>query len=258
MEYHRSKDKILSKIGYYNDQKGIINRYLRESRNWTTHIEKTKKAILDGMINKERRKVLVLGSGWLLDVPVKELSEAFEQVWLADVYHPPQVVKNTSRMNNVMLIQTELTGLADQVYHVAKVFRKTKYKTPVSDFKPVSAPDFSSYDYVVSCNILSQLDIILADHLRKYNLYTEDEVLTFRKLVQQSHIGALPNGKTTLVCDVEEWIMDDTEKVSEKRPLLHVPLPGIETMRSWVWKFDTKMTYYPGFKTYFKVASVSF
>ncbi len=256
--YHRSKDKILSKIGYYNDQKGIMNRYLREIQNWNAHIGKTKKAILEGMSGKLRGKVIVLGSGWLLDVPYEELSKEFREVWLADVYHPPQVMKKAAQFSNIKFIQVELTGFAEQVYNAAKVYRKTKFRTPVEEFKPVIPIDLSQYDYVISCNILDQLDIILTDFLRENNVYTDPELEGITRKIQKAHLDALPRNKSLLICDVEEWVMDAEEKVSKKKPLIYDSLPGTESMITWIWKFDTQMTYYPSHITYFKVAAVYF
>ena len=256
--YHRSKDKKLSRIGYYNDQKGIMNRYLREVQNWNVHLEKTQKAILEGMAGKSRNKVIVLGSGWLLDVPLTELAKSFKEVWLVDVYHPPQVIKKASQYSNIKFIQTELTGLAEQIYNSTKVYRKTRFKTPVEVLKPAPVIDLNPYDYIISCNILSQLDIILMDYLREYHVYSTEEMEYMVKQIQKAHIDILPNKKTLLICDLEEWVMDAEEKVSTRRPLVFVPLPGMETMTSWIWKFDTKMTYYPNHKTYFKVASFNF
>lgn len=256
--FHRSKDKILSKIGYYKDQKGILNRYLREIQNWSTHLDNSKKAIIEGIAGKKRNKVIVLGSGWLLDVPYEELAEAFNEVWLVDVYHPPQIVKKASQFSNIKLIQAELTGLAEQVYDFTKVFRKTKYKTPVDEFNPMVPLDLNLYDYVVSCNIMSQLDIILTDYLREYNDYSKEEIEAIIKKIQQAHVDSMPRKKSLLICDLEEWVFDADETNSIKRPLVHIALPGYNTMNSWIWKFDTQMTYYPSSRTYFKVASFHF
>jgi hypothetical protein len=256
--YHRSKDKILSKIGYYNDQKGIMNRYLREVNNWNIHLEKSKKAILEGISGKSRNKVIILGSGWLLDVPIRELAESFQEVWLADVYHPPQVIKKVSSFSNIKFMQMELTGMAEQIYTAAKVFRKTKFKTPVQEFKSTIPIDLSQYDYVISCNIFSQLDIILTDFLKQYQVYTAEEIEDITRLIQLTHLDALPRNKTTLICDQEEWVMDAQELETRKRLLILVPLPGLETMSTWIWKFDSQMTYYNSLKTYFKVAALYF
>lgn len=253
--YHRSKDKILSKIGFYLDQKGIMNRYLREVNHWNFHLEKSKKAILEGANGKNRNKVIVMGSGWLLDVPFSELAGMFQEVWLADIYHPPQVVKRVSAFSNIKFIQVELTGMAEQVYNAAKVYRKTRFKTPVKDLKSNLPIDLSAYDYVISCNILSQLDIILTDFLKDHQVYSDEELKEISRLIQLAHLSALPPDKTTLICDLEEIVLDAHELETRRRPLVLVPLPELDKMSAWVWKFDTQMTYYNSLKTYFKVAS---
>lgn len=258
MIYHRSKDKILSRIGYYNDQKGIMNRYLREVQNWNEHLERTKKAILDGSVNKVKNKAIILGSGWLLDVPIDKLACSFREVWLADVYHPPQILKKAAQFPNIKFIQTELTGLAEQIYNSTKVYRKTKFKTPVTEFKPSFPIDLNQYDYVVSCNILSQLDVILTDYIKEYHAYTPEELDYLVGQIQKSHVDSLPRNKTVMICDMDEWMLDENENVIKTRPLVYIDLPGKETMSTWIWKFDTQMTYYESFNTYLNVASLSF
>ncbi len=250
--YHRSKDKILAKIGYYHDQKGILNRYLREVQNWNFHLEKSKSAIADGITGKARNKVIVLGSGWLLDVPLEELAKSFQEVWLADIYHPPQIIKKASQFPNIRFIQVELTGMAEQVYNSIKVYRKSKYKTPDREFNSTIPIDLNSYDYVISCNILDQLDIILTDFLKENNIYSTEEIELIIKKIQKTHLDSLPLNKTTLICDLEELLVNADDQIISKRPLVHVSFPG-SVIESWIWKFDTQMTYYPDFNTYFKV-----
>lgn len=251
--YHRSKNKILSKIGYYNDQKGIINRYLREIKNWEPHLENTKRIILEEINGKSRNKVIVLGSGWLLDIPYQELASAFKEVWLVDVYHPPQSMKKASHFSNIKFMQTELTGMAEQVYNFTKLFRKTKFKTPVDDFKPVVPLDLSLYDYVISCNILDQLDIILTDYIKEYKVYTDAEIDRIVEIIQQSHLNSLPQNKSLLICDMEEVLLNSEDSETNRRNLLQIKLPQDTLIDKWTWKFDTLMTYYPNCKTFFEV-----
>jgi hypothetical protein len=253
MMYHRSKDKILSKIGYYNDQKGIINRYLREIKSWEPHLENTKRSIIEGIPGKNLNKVIVLGSGWLLDIPYQELASAFKEVWLVDVYHPPQSMKKASHFSNIKFIQTELTGMAEQVYNYTKLFRKTRFKTPVTDFKPVIPIDLSLYDYVVSCNILDQLDIILTDYLKQFKVYSDVEINDIIRIIQQSHFDSLPRNRSLLICDMEEILLDAKNNETAKRSLLQIKLPQEALINKWTWEFDTLMTYYPTNKTFFEV-----
>ncbi|MDX9697808.1 MAG: hypothetical protein RBT49_18595, partial [Bacteroidales bacterium] len=73
---------VLQKMQYTSDQQGIIKRYLREKEGWDIHISKTKQAVLQSSNTKKKGKVLVLGSGWLLDCPINELSQNFDEVIL--------------------------------------------------------------------------------------------------------------------------------------------------------------------------------
>ena len=41
--------------------------------------------------------VTVLGSGWLLDLPLAEMLEKTEMIYLVDIVHPPEVVMQAGR-----------------------------------------------------------------------------------------------------------------------------------------------------------------
>jgi hypothetical protein len=217
----------------------------------------TKSAILKGMEGKARNKAIVLGSGWLIDVPFEELASSFQELWLVDVYHPPQTVKRASLFTNIRFIQTELTGLANQVYDSVKLYRKSKFKTPVGNLKPASPIDLNSFDYVVSCNILSQLDVILTDYIREYNIYSAEEINGLITTIQSAHVRSLPINKSILISDVEEQFIDGGETMVNSRPLLMVPLSSTDISDTWIWKFDTQRTYNPQYMTYFKVVTLN-
>lgn len=255
--YNSFTDDILSSIGYYKDQRGIIYRYLREAQNWHSHLENTKNAILDGIPNKKRNKAIVLGSGWLLDVPLSELAQTYNEVWLVDIYHPVEAVKKASQFKNIRFVQIEITGLAEQIYKIRKDYKATKIKMPLESLKPTPMINLNAFDYVISCNILSQLDIILTDYLREKDIYSEEELVYLVKLIQSSHINSLPPRKSTLICDIEELRINPKDDTIEKTPLILVPLIRVKTINSWVWKFDTQMTYYESFYTDFNVAAFS-
>lgn len=81
----------LHKMGFIQDQNGIIRRFKREKQNWDDHMTQSKSFILKSAKNKENLPdnlsakqadkagvtCAVLGSGWLLDLPLDELSEMF-------------------------------------------------------------------------------------------------------------------------------------------------------------------------------------
>ena len=68
---------ILKKFGFFKDQNGIINRYLREKEAWQAHLSNTRDFIINSSMNKDNSKAVILGSGWLLDIPVDELSKKY-------------------------------------------------------------------------------------------------------------------------------------------------------------------------------------
>jgi hypothetical protein len=69
-------------MGFIKDQEGIMNRYLRESSQWKKHLEKTRNFISGSFSHTEAETVAVLGSGWLLDVPLDHLVQRFRHVYL--------------------------------------------------------------------------------------------------------------------------------------------------------------------------------
>ncbi len=87
-----------------------MNRYLRESAGWNKHLERTRKFISDSFAHTEAESVAVLGSGWLLDVPLDHLIQRFRKVYLVDIHHPIQIRKKTAGMSQVELIEADLTG----------------------------------------------------------------------------------------------------------------------------------------------------
>lgn len=65
--------RILRKMKILSDQQGIINRYLREKDVWNEHLENSKSFITGCLKKRMARNILILGSGWLLDLPAPML-----------------------------------------------------------------------------------------------------------------------------------------------------------------------------------------
>ena len=75
-------------MGYLSDQKGIMNRYLNQQGGWDSHLDNSKRFIERSAFLKNKRSVAVLGSGWLLDVPIDYIAQEFGEVYLVDIAHP--------------------------------------------------------------------------------------------------------------------------------------------------------------------------
>jgi len=239
--YENSDERMFRRMGYFDDQSGIIRRYRREREHWDIHLKNT------------RQSAAVLGSGWLLDVPVDEMSRYFEKLYLYDLRHPVAVKKQAHLLSNVELRVCDISCFARPVYQYTKQYRNRKERPSINTIQPQTVLDLSGFDFVFSCNILNQLDILLIDYLAQFFDLSHDEMLAFSSNVQHNHIDMLPRNRSCMVADYEEIVSspDGTEisrKTSVHHPIIHRP-----DIQRWIWKFDTKMTYYKDRKTFFEV-----
>ncbi len=248
--------KILRKMNFLSDQEGIISRFLNESSNWEPHLNKSREFILDSVRGKNIPLITILGSGWLLDVPLEELEKECNKILLIDIFHPPQILHKIRDLPSVKAIQMDITGgMIEEAYHLVQEFRKTGRKKNITDLTSSGfQPDFKP-GFVVSLNILNQLDILIVDYLKKFSVYTGEEIMALRKMIQQSHLDSLRAEQSCIVTDFEERVYDDSrlERVS---PLVHVPLPEGKRKTSWEWLFDSQKTYYSGKTTKFNVVAI--
>ena len=249
---------MFSRMGYFADQSGIIRRYHREREGWDAHLQNTRKFALEAMRGKNRKSAATLGSGWMLDVPLEEMSRYFDKVYLYDVRHPAKVKKLIKPLGNVELRIIDISCFARPVYQYAKQYRNSKKRPPVSDIQPQSTIDLSSFDFVFSCNILNQLDILLVEYLSQFFDLTNEEIVDLRKNVQKWHIDMLPVNRSCLVADYEEITFTPQGKELSRKPSVYHHIIHSEDARRWTWMFDTKMTYYKDKKTFFEVLGVVF
>lgn len=243
------------RAGYVKDQMGIRNRYLREKHNWQSHLDNTRNFILESAQSFEKKgSVAILGSGWLYDVPIEELSQMFESVHLVDIVHPEPVKERMKKLPNVALHTCDLTGNAVHLAMQSATFDEFMSHLPESK----TGIDFDAYDMVVSVNLLNQLDIILCDYLQKRFRVGESQLQHVRRLIQQQHVDYLPKGKSCLVTDYLEIETPVGGSESVQKQLLYCKLPETATFKEWNWVFDTNQRYSVKNNTTFKVKAVCF
>ncbi len=233
-EYRR----ILARLGYYDYQSGLIYRHLNQEGGWDSHLEKSRAYIMRMIDHYKPEKVTVLGSGWLLELPVAEIIEQTGNLTLVDIVHPPEVVKQAGAYKNVTLIEADLTGgVIEEVWKKAggiSFFRK-----PVN-IKELLVPDYKSetdQGMVISLNLITQLESLLVDFLKKRIKATEEEYLTFRTEIQKKHLEFLMKQRSVLITDYEEIF---TSRLGETKivPTLLTPLPESSFSEEWTWNFD--------------------
>lgn len=246
----------LYRMGYSSDQQGILNRYLREKSSWDDHLNHSRQFILKSLENKEKGKVVVLGSGWLLDLPIHELATQFKQVVLVDIRHPAQILKKISKYSNIITQNEDITGgMIDFFYYNRKNLKQNK---PLIIPENIHFSVSKDADFVISLNILCQLHIILMDYIKSLSVKTAIDFSALEKQIQHSHISMLPKGKSCLITDIEEEILNPDNELIGINPLIRVDLPEGNFSQHWQWKFDTQMTYREDAKTYFNTKAIDF
>jgi hypothetical protein len=249
---------MLRRMGYLSDQKGIQWRYQNEKKNWDVHINNTKQFIVNQASLRNNNSVAVLGSGWLLDVPLDFLASYFKKVYLFDVFHPQAVREKAKKYRNVHLVRQDISGGAiSECYRAVKYFKKNRNKLPLPEFDIRGFSFTEELDCVISINILNQLDILSLDHLIRYKIYTDEEITSLRKLIQQKHIDSLPANKTILISDHEEIWYDSDGKTVGGKPLVFVKVADEKILSRWIWVFDTNLNYYPDRNVSFRVMAAT-
>jgi hypothetical protein len=199
----------------------------------------------------------VLGSGWLLDVPLDELRHKFEHVYLVDIHHPPQIRKKVEGLKGVELLEEDLSGGA--IEQVWSLLRKNKGSIPATrlvgeiSLNPPLAG--RQADALISVNLLNQLDIILCDHIRRKLPFQQELSVSFRAAIQAFHLEWLTKKPGCLVTDTTEHRIPHKGTASSK-PLLYTDLPEGIRRDSWEWDFDSRGTYHPGSRTRMEVQAV--
>ena len=202
-------------------------------------------------------KVTVLGSGWLLDLPLTELIEKTEKIYLVDIVHPPEVIKQAGNLEKVVIVEQDITGgLIEKVWSTSRESHFfNKLKSLESIIIPEYMPDFDP-GMIISLNILTQLETRLIECLKKRSVISEDEFHRFRKEIQEKHIGFLMKHKSVLITDYDEVVI---KKHGESTivPSLIAELPEGQFREEWTWDIDLKGEDYYNRRRVMKMVSIA-
>jgi hypothetical protein len=229
---------MLNKMGYYNYQNGLIYHHVNQEGGWENHQERCRNFIIKALELYKPEKVTVLGSGWLLELPFTELIERTGRVCLTDIIHPPDVISQVGSFNNVELKEQDVTGGL-----IAEVWQKTKkysFLKKLKSLEDIIIPEFepdSNPGMVISLNILTQLESLLIDFLKKRSKIKEEEFNHFRTEIQRKHVDFLKKHRSVIITDYAEVIMNRAGSI-KTIPTLLTDLPPCEVREDWTWNFD--------------------
>jgi len=215
----------VKEIGYLRELIGMAARYKRCRDAWQPHLDRCQELIIQAMAGRSGR-VVVLGSGLLYDVPLKHLSDHFEEVVLVDILHMPAARKAVRPFANVTLQTRDITGLVEPLYRHVK------------QGEPLILPDAANLradaaDLVISLNVLSQLAVLPTQ-------FAQLEAAVAQSMMQ-AHVDALERSSAgvCLITEVEQRLCLDREVIEKDQPLSGVVISrGLKAnSTSWDWDF---------------------
>lgn len=236
----------IKSMGYLKELIALEARFHRCAHLWQPHLEKTKAVISDAVATVEnKRKVVVLGSGILADIPLRTLSENFETVVLQDVCFLKSTLKYLHPFSNIVCQTRDITGITDPLH-------AWEQSGQHADHLPLPTrpehDDIAEADLVISANILSQLPLIPTTYLRRKRPELDEATLKmFCQGIIQSHLAALDtcSGSKCLITEIERQYCDGTSILETEDPLWGHALNI--TGETWLWdiapKSETGMDY---------------
>lgn len=255
MNHNVAYRRILSRMGYYNYQRGLIYHHLNEEGSWNSHLKNCRDFILKSIEYYNPSVVTVLGSGWLLDLPVKEMADKLSLINLVDIVHPPEVRNQTAELKNIVLIEDDITGgLIEEVWNKT---RHNSFLNRLSSFDCINVPIYNprfETGMIISLNILTQLESLPVEWLKKKSRAVEENFLTFRKAIQENHIFLLKHFKSVLITDISEVITDRAGNVTELKSFL-AKMPEAKFKMEWKWDFELKQSDFYNKRSEFNVAA---
>jgi hypothetical protein len=246
---------MLKRLGYVDDQLGIAHRYNQEGTSWNNHLTKTKQAILKFVAKGEYRSIAILGSGWLLDVPLDELIQQGKTVVLADIIHPKQLIHRWKGNSSVVFIEVDLTGGATEILNniISQKIGDTEAILLLSNLSPNNL--LPKTDAIISVNLISQLSQIPIERLKEKGVISDYVATTTNRFLQQQHLQWLASQPSFLITDIEEELFDEDGRLCGTNPLVEIDPKQWRQIDRWKWKFDTKKTYRQDFKTLLNIGT---
>ncbi|PWC37167.1 hypothetical protein [Azospirillum sp. TSO22-1] len=209
---------LARRLGYVTQAVALGARHRRQRHAWAPHVAEARRFTLEAVGNGGR--LLVAGSGRLIEVPLAELAERFGEVVLADLVHPRAARQQARRFGNVTLVEADLSGALAGV-----LAGEPAVGTP---------PDLGWFDAAVSCNLLSQLPLLPMEALERRGV-AEAERTAFARALVEGHVAWLRTSApvAALFTDVEtEWV-ENGHVVARADSLWGAALPPPDL--GWVW-----------------------
>jgi hypothetical protein len=216
-------------LGYREGAVRLWSRAGRCAVAWKPHLDRCRAEILAGAeACARRRTAMILGSGVLADVPLRELAGLFEKLVLVDVAHLPTISWRAKRCGNVRCEIADLSGIAEALV------RSPERPWPVPGSR--YGLDDPTVDFVVSLNLVSQMPLGPCEYIEAKLGLPEGAADDYGKAIVEAHFAHLSafDGRVLVLGDRARLYLDKTGKVFDRDdPLYGAALPPVDA--EWDW-----------------------
>jgi len=224
------------RLGLAREHLDIARRHERVRAAWAGHLAESRRVIMEAAARcPQHRRVLVIGAGDCLDVPVAELAGLFGEIILADIVVGAEARRWAKRFpDKVRCVNWDASGALAALAAIRATVSAHEAPAVFLRAEP-GPPPGGEADLVVSANCISQLGLVPAHSLPAY---TGDPALPERcaRTAARRHrewLAARP-GVRVLIADAARLdLAPDGRQL--KREVLHerfgLPAPD----RRWRW-----------------------
>lgn len=227
----RRASPLARRMGYLRESIATEARARRCARAWQAHRARCRSLVLEAMREAgASKRALILGAGLTDDIPLGEISEAFEDVLLLDMVFTPQTHHLARRLGNVSCVEHDLSGVAEAV------MRANKHALPPKP-EPGLPGACAAADFIISINLLSQLPLLPGEWLRAHTDMSEDMLHTWSRMLIEAHVDLLQRqaAAVCLISDIAHIYRDADGRLLEREDRTYAAaLPDCET--PWRWQ----------------------
>jgi hypothetical protein len=229
-------------LGFPRELRKIRKRYQRFRASWEPHCRRTREILLAAVSRMpRRRKAILLGTGYLHDIPLDELADSFDTVLLVDVLHPFAARWAARGHRNVRFLETDVSGTLKEVWRVAG-----DPHVPLPPSEPALFLEDPEVDLIASVNLLSQLPCMPERHLLDLGAHDPAAIHAWARSLITAHLDWLRkfSAVVPVIADVEAATVNpDGQVVQRSNTLFGLPPPFTGT--SWTWTLVPRSAFPP-------------
>jgi len=221
----------VKKMGYLHEAIAMVSRAQRCVTPWQKHYQACQMTIQKAIqVATVRRKALIFGAGTLNDLPLKALSDAFEEVLLIDLVFLTAARKIANKYPNIHLVEHDVSESLDSIFT-----GKSQVCSPSRWLKD------DEVGLVVSLNLITQLPLIPVRwlmHTQKLSAQQADQV---GKALIYQHLYYLKAFKATACLIADRQNIETNHRTGEQEvldPWWEIEAP--KWKESWRWQVAPK------------------